>query len=104
MRIYSIDEAFLGVRGTLPELQQLARRMKQDVMDHLGLPVCVGITKTTGGLNHAGTDRPAIPFSRTVLDSGITKKVTGAGCILIRQPHRQMLTGQPATAGSRDTA
>ncbi|GAA1495398.1 Y-family DNA polymerase [Paeniglutamicibacter kerguelensis] len=46
VEVYSIDEAFLGVRGTLPELQQLARRMKQDVMDHLGLPVCVGIAKT----------------------------------------------------------
>ncbi|MBP2376454.1 Y-family DNA polymerase [Paeniglutamicibacter psychrophenolicus] len=46
VEVYSIDEAFLGVRGTLPELQALARRMKQDVMDHLGLPVCVGIAKT----------------------------------------------------------
>ena len=46
VEVYSIDEAFLGVRGTLPELQQLARHMKQDVMDHLGLPVCVGIAKT----------------------------------------------------------
>lgn len=45
VEVYSIDEAFLGVRGTLPELQALARRMKQDVMDHLGLPVCVGIAK-----------------------------------------------------------
>jgi hypothetical protein len=48
VEVYSIDEAFLGVRGTLPELQALARRMKQDVMDHLGLLVCVGIAKTTG--------------------------------------------------------
>ncbi|WP_286166942.1 hypothetical protein [Arthrobacter sp. AQ5-05] len=48
VRIYSIDEAFLGVRGTLPELQALARAMKQEAMDHLGLPVCVGIAKTTG--------------------------------------------------------
>ncbi|MGL3808133.1 Y-family DNA polymerase [Paeniglutamicibacter sp. R2-26] len=46
VEVYSIDEAFLGVRGTLPELQDLARRMKQDVMDHLGLPVCVGIART----------------------------------------------------------
>lgn len=46
VEVYSIDEAFLGVRGTLPELQDLARRMKHDVMDHLGLPVCVGIAKT----------------------------------------------------------
>ncbi|MDQ0092487.1 nucleotidyltransferase/DNA polymerase involved in DNA repair [Paeniglutamicibacter psychrophenolicus] len=45
VEVYSIDEAFLGVRGTLPELQALARRMKQDVMDHLGLPVCVGSPK-----------------------------------------------------------
>ena len=46
VEVYSIDEAFLGVRGTLEELQALARDMKQDVMDHLGLPVCVGIAKT----------------------------------------------------------
>ncbi|MGO2482717.1 Y-family DNA polymerase [Glutamicibacter ardleyensis] len=41
--IYSIDEAFLGVRGTLDELQLLGEKIKAEVYRLTGLPVCVGI-------------------------------------------------------------
>lgn len=46
--MYSIDEAFLGLRGTLDELQELGRQIKAEVLRLTGLPVCVGIAKTTG--------------------------------------------------------
>lgn len=40
---YSIDEAFVKVRGTRPELLSWARMVKNRLWKHLGLPVCVGI-------------------------------------------------------------
>lgn len=48
VEIYSIDEAFLGVSGTLDELQALGEQIKAEVFRLTGLPVCVGIAKTTG--------------------------------------------------------
>lgn len=45
IEIYSIDEAFLTVRGTLDELQALGEKIKSEVMRLTGLPVCVGIAK-----------------------------------------------------------
>lgn len=52
--VYSIDEAFLGLRGTLDELQELGRQIKAEVLRLTGLPVCVGIakTKTLGKLSN----------------------------------------------------
>ncbi|MGP5258045.1 Y-family DNA polymerase, partial [Glutamicibacter ardleyensis] len=46
VEIYSIDEAFLGVSGTLDELQALGEQIKAEVFRLTGLPVCVGIAKT----------------------------------------------------------
>ena len=46
MEVYSIDEAFLGVSGTLDELQTLGERIKAEVFRLTGLPVCVGIAKS----------------------------------------------------------
>lgn len=48
VEVYSIDEAFLGVRGTHEELQTLGETIKSEVMRLTGLPVCMGIARTTG--------------------------------------------------------
>jgi len=46
--VYAIDEAFLGLRGTLDELHAVGHKIKADVLKLTGLPVSVGIAKTTG--------------------------------------------------------
>lgn len=46
VEVYSIDEAFLGVTGTLDELQALGEQIKAEVFRLTGLPVCVGIAKS----------------------------------------------------------
>lgn len=46
VEIYSIDEAFLGVSGTLDQLQTLGEQIKAEVFRLTGLPVCVGIAKS----------------------------------------------------------
>ncbi|MGV2854353.1 Y-family DNA polymerase [Glutamicibacter sp. AGC13] len=46
VEVYSIDEAFLGVTGTLEELQLLGERIKAEIRRLTGLPVCVGISKS----------------------------------------------------------
>ena len=44
--VYSIDEAFIGLRGTLDEIQAVAAYIKREILRLTGLPVCVGIAKT----------------------------------------------------------
>jgi DNA polymerase V len=44
--VYSIDEAFLGVKGTPDELLTLGRTMKATVRRNVDVPVCVGIAGT----------------------------------------------------------
>ena len=46
IEVYSIDEAFLGLRGTLDKLQIIGNQIKAEVHKLTGLPVCVGIAKT----------------------------------------------------------
>ncbi|QDY91238.1 Y-family DNA polymerase [Arthrobacter sp. UKPF54-2] len=46
LEVYSIDEAFLGVRGTPEELLRLGQAMKTAVRRNVGVPVCVGIAGT----------------------------------------------------------
>lgn len=46
IEVYSVDEAFIGIRGSLDEVQSLGRRIKHEVLRLTGLPVCVGIAKT----------------------------------------------------------
>lgn len=46
LEVYSIDEAFLGVKGPPAELLALGRTMKAAVRRHVGVPVCVGIAPT----------------------------------------------------------
>jgi DNA polymerase V len=46
LEVYSIDEAFLGVKGSPGELLALGRGMKAAVRRHVGVPVCVGIAPT----------------------------------------------------------
>jgi DNA polymerase V len=60
--VYSIDEAFLGVKGTPDELLALGRDMKAAVRRNVGVPVCVGIagTKTLAKLaNKWAKNNPA---------------------------------------------
>lgn len=46
VEVYSIDEAFVGVRGTPAQLKAWAREAKDRIWRELGLPVCVGIART----------------------------------------------------------
>jgi DNA polymerase V len=46
LEVYSIDEAFLGVKGSPDELLQLGHTMKDACRRHVGVPVCVGIAPT----------------------------------------------------------
>jgi DNA polymerase V len=46
LEVYSIDEAFLGVKGTPAELLALGRSIKATVRRNVGVPVCVGIAPT----------------------------------------------------------
>ena len=45
--IYSIDECFLGLRGFAPDsLPAMGQRMRRQVRQWVGIPVCVGIAAT----------------------------------------------------------
>lgn len=46
IEVYSIDEAFLGLKGTLDELHAVGKQIKDEVLKLTGLPVGVGIAKT----------------------------------------------------------
>jgi DNA polymerase V len=46
LEVYSIDEAFLGVKGSPDELLQLGHTIKDACRRHVGVPVCVGIAPT----------------------------------------------------------
>jgi DNA polymerase V len=46
LEVYSIDEAFLGVKGSPDELLRLGRTMRAAVQRNVGVPVCVGIAAT----------------------------------------------------------
>ena len=62
LEVYSIDEAFLGVKGAPDELLALGRTMKTAVRRNVGVPVCVGIagTKTLAKLaNKWAKNNPA---------------------------------------------
>jgi DNA polymerase V len=62
LEVYSIDEAFLGVKGDPDELLRLGLTIKAAVRRHVGVPVCVGIagTKTLAKLaNKWAKNNPA---------------------------------------------
>jgi DNA polymerase V len=62
LEVYSIDEAFLGVKGNPAELFRLGMEMKAAVRRNVGVPVCVGIagTKTLAKLaNKWAKNNPA---------------------------------------------
>ncbi len=44
--VYSIDESFIGLAGDVDELTELGRRIRAEVRQHIGLPVCVGIASS----------------------------------------------------------
>src|SRR5699024_3863318 len=53
IEVYSIDEAFLGLRGTLDELYAVGHQLKAEVLKLTGLPVSVGIAKKKSMANSA---------------------------------------------------
>lgn len=46
LEIYSIDEAFLSLRGMKGDLDKYAREIKEKVYQYTGIPVSIGIGKT----------------------------------------------------------
>ncbi|QOT19610.1 Y-family DNA polymerase [Paenarthrobacter sp. YJN-5] len=63
VEVYSVDEAFLRLRGTPEELVKTGREIKAAVAKHVGLPVCVGIapTKTLAKFsNRVAKQNPAL--------------------------------------------
>lgn len=47
LEIYSIDEAFIGLKGfDYFDLKELAIRIKKEVWQQVGMPVCVGVAPT----------------------------------------------------------
>ncbi|MFF2388975.1 Y-family DNA polymerase [Agromyces sp. NPDC058104] len=44
--VYSIDESFIGLAGDVDELTEVGRRIRAEVRQHVGLPVCVGIASS----------------------------------------------------------
>ena len=61
LEVYSIDEAFLGLAG-FPDPEAHARRLRETVGRHTGIPVCVGIgpTKTLAKVaNRTAKKNPA---------------------------------------------
>src|SRR5690625_3139597 len=53
LEIYSIDEAFLGLKGSLEDLHALGKQIKDEVFRLNGRPVCVGSAKTKTGEKNA---------------------------------------------------
>ncbi|WP_461634880.1 Y-family DNA polymerase [Glutamicibacter soli] len=66
VEVYSIDEAFLGVKGSLEELQKLGEKIKAEVHRLTGLPVCVGIAKSKTLAKMANKTAKHIPELRGV--------------------------------------
>lgn len=59
--IYSIDESFLDLTGIAADHTAYGRQIRQTVMQHVGIPVCVGIasSKTLAKLaNHVAKKNP----------------------------------------------
>lgn len=46
LEVYSIDAAFLGVKGSPETLLQLGLDIKAAAARNVGVPVCVGIART----------------------------------------------------------
>lgn len=60
LEVYSIDEAFLRVSpriaGDVQALADLGRDIRDTVRRLIGVPVCVGIAETTGGVANSVVD------------------------------------------------
>ena len=72
VEIYSIDEAFIFLRGGCPDPAAYGRRIRETVGQWTGIPVSVGIapTKTLAKLaNRAGKRDPSGVFDLTASDS-----------------------------------
>ncbi|MBT2564971.1 Y-family DNA polymerase [Arthrobacter sp. ISL-85] len=85
LEVYSIDEAFLGVKGSPDQLLALGHRMKAAVRRHVGVPVCVGVapTKTLAKLcNKWAKNNPA--FNGVCLWESVPADVRAA--LLVRLP------------------
>lgn len=59
--VYSIDESFIGMRGTVDELIDLGHRIRDDVRRCTGIPVRVGIGRTKTLAKLASRGAKALP-------------------------------------------
>lgn len=59
--MYSIDESFIGIRGTVEELIELGHRIRADVLRRTGIPVRVGIGRTKTLAKLASRGAKALP-------------------------------------------
>jgi DNA polymerase V len=84
LEVYSIDEAFLGVKGSPDELLQLGRAMKEACRRHVGVPVCVGIARTrrwpSSATNGPNTTRPPTASADGTLYPQNSAKLSWPGC------------------------
>lgn len=61
--VYSIDESFVGLLGNAEQIQVAGTRIRAAVMQHVGVPVCVGVagTKTLAKFaNRIAKQNPAL--------------------------------------------
>jgi len=90
IEVYSIDEAFIGLRGTLDELHALGHKVKAEVLRLTGLPVRVGIKTLAKLANEAAKkiaqlggvcvwDRVATTTRENLLDRLAVIEVWGIG-------------------------
>lgn len=59
--VYSIDESFIGMRGTVDELVQAGHRIRDEVLRYTGIPVRVGIGRTKTLAKLASRGAKALP-------------------------------------------
>lgn len=72
VEIYSIDEAFVDLKGfSIPDLQGIGTKIKDTVFKHTGIPVSVGIakTKTLSKLANKWAKKHKLPTGVFVIDN-----------------------------------
>jgi DNA polymerase V len=79
MEVYSIDEAFLGLRGTPEQLARVGREIRAAVRRNIRVPVCVGIgsSKTLAKLANRGAKKTPRLGGVAAMDWWTPEQVTG---------------------------
>lgn len=79
MEVYSIDEAFLGLKGFIDrDLSAYGRKICRTVRKHTGIPVSIGISKTktlAKIANHVAKKYPAYKGAFVMLEAELIDKV-----------------------------